>query len=188
VAALILSAVVLLVAATVPPAPPRNPAGVVADARRLIRQQRYNDAINLLEQYLETSPDDGEALTYFGAAHLYAERDFVKAQEMFERAFRAGGGASFVVNHSHESMMSGDDMTVYCRGWLDLRHDRLDFVPEEGDHGFSLAYGEVAELKQNRVKAFFHLKRGGANQNFRPRTGDERETLLILSLYKKFSR
>jgi tetratricopeptide (TPR) repeat protein len=169
-------------------APPQSSADVAFDARRLIRQQRYNDAINLLEQRLETSPDDGEALAYFGAAKLYADHDFLKAQEMFERSFRAGGGASFFVSHSHESAMSGEDITSYCRGWLHLRRGGLEFVPEDGEHGFKMPFADVVELKQNRLKTFFHLKRGGANQNFRPRTSDERETLLILALYKKFSR
>jgi tetratricopeptide (TPR) repeat protein len=168
--------------------PPQTSASVVSDARRLIQQLRYNDAINKLEQYLETSPEDGEALAYFGAANLYADREFLKAQERFEHSFRAGGGASFFIFHSHESSMSGEDITDYCRGWLHLRHNRIEFVPEEGEHGFSATYAELTEFKQNRLKTFFHIKRGSVNQNFRPRAGDERETLLILALYKKFSR
>jgi len=160
----------------------------VAQARGLIRQQHYDSAVTRLEQYLETSPDDPEALTYLATAHLYADHDYLKAEEMFERAYRAGGGASFFVFHSHESMLSGEDITSYCRGWLHLRRGGLEFVPEEGDHGFRMTYAEVTEIKQNRHKSFFHIKREGGNQNFRPRLDDERETLLILALYKKFSR
>ena len=56
------------------------------------------------------------------------------------------------------------------------------------DGTFDPSYGEVVEFKQNRHKSFFHIKRGSSNQNFRPRSGEELETLLILALYKKFSR
>jgi tetratricopeptide (TPR) repeat protein len=186
---LILSAALLLTSPPTTPGPrPQRSAEVVAAAQKLIRQQRYADAVNRLEQFLETSPEDAEALTYLAAAHLYADREYLKAQEMFVHAFRAGGGASFFVAHSHESMMSGEDLTNYCRGWLHLRRDRLEFAPDEGLHGFSVRYADVVEFKQNRHKKFFHVKLGGANQNFRPRTGEELETLLILALYKRFSR
>lgn len=183
---LLLSATLLLAAA--PTTAAQRPGDAVAEARKLIRQQRYNDAINRLEQHLEASPSDPEALTYFAAARLYADRDYLQGQEMFARAFHAGGGASFFITHSHESMMSGEDVTNYCRGWLHLRPGVIEYAPEEGGHGFRAAHNQVVEIKQNRHKTFFHVKLGGANQNFRPRTGDERETLLILALYKKFSR
>jgi len=111
-----------------------------------------------------------------------------RAREVFEASFAAGGGASFWVNHSHQTVLDGDDLTDYCRGWLNLRRGYVEFAPEEGDHGFRLTYAEVAEFKQNRNKAFFHIKRGGKNQNFRPRSADQRETLLLLILFNKFSR
>src|SRR5215211_6652734 len=115
---------------------------------------------------------------------MYADHEYLKAQEMFVRAFGAGGGASFFVTHSHESMMSGEDVTNYCRGWLHLRRGKLEFVPDEGPHGFSTPFAQVTEFKQNRHKRFFHVKLGdGPNQNFRPRSGEELETLLILALY-----
>lgn len=160
----------------------------INEARRLIRQQRYNDAINRLEEFLEGSPDHADALAYLGAAYLYADTDTARARRFFEASFNAGGGASFWVNHSHQSVLDGDDLTDYCRGWLHLRKGGVEFVPEEGEHGFRLAYGEVAEFKQNRNKKFFHLKREGKHQNFRPRTSNERETLLILALFSRFSR
>ena len=185
---LLVCAALLLPPPAAPARRPQRSAGAVAEAQKLIRQQRYADAINRLEQFLEGSPEDAEALTYLAAAHLYADREYLKAQEMFVRAFAGGGGASFFVTHSHESMMSGEDTTNYCRGWLHLRRDRLEFAPDEGMHGFSVRYADIVEFKQNRHKRFFHVKLGGANQNFRPRSGEELETLLILALYKKFSR
>ena len=185
---LLLSASLLLTPLLAPVPRAQRSAEVVAEAQKLIRQQRYTDAVNRLEQFLETSPEDAEALTYLAAAHLYADRDYLKAQEAFTSAFRTGGGASFFVTHSHESMMSGEDVTDYCRGWLHLRRDRVEFTPDEGMHGFSVRFTDIVEFKQNRHKSFFHIKLGGANQNFRPRTKEELETLLILALYKRFSR
>ena len=184
--ALIISAALVFSAPTAPRA--QHSSEVVKAAQGLIRQQRYDEAISRLEQLLETSPEDPDALTYLATARLYVDHDYVKAEGMFERALRAGGGASFLITHSHESMMSGGDVTDYCRGWLHLRRDHIEFVPEEGDHGFQVTYGEVVEFKQNRHKSFFHIKHGSSNQNFRPRSGEELETLLILALYKKFSR
>jgi tetratricopeptide (TPR) repeat protein len=185
---LLISTIFLFTAPIASRAALKGPSDIINDAQRLIRQQRYDDAINRLEQYLETSPGDAEALTYLATAHLYAGHDYLRGQEMFEHAFRVGGGASFFVTHSHESVLSGGDVTDYCRGWLHLRRGRIEFVPEDGSHGFRVPYAEVVEIKQNRHKAFFHVKIGGANQNFRPRAGGELETLLILALYKKFSR
>lgn len=186
---LLVSAAILFAPAPAPRLPQR-PAEVVNEAQKLIRQQRYADAVNRLEQFLETSPADPEALTYIATARMYSDREYLKAQEAFTQAFRAGGGASFFVTHSHESMLSGEDTTNYCRGWLHLRRGKLEYVPDgEAGHGFSVPFAEIVEFKQNRHKRFFHVKLGpGPNQNFRPRSGEELETLLILALYKRFSR
>lgn len=184
--ALILSALLLL--ASAPTTSTQKSKDVVAEAQRLIRQQRFNDAVNRLELFLETTPSDAEALAFYGTAQMYADRDFLKAQQTFEASFSAGGGASFWVNHSHQSSFDGDDLTDYCRGWLHLRKEGVEYVPDEGDHGFRMPYSDIAEFKQNRFKTFFHIKREGKHQNFRPRTAEQRETLLILVLYKKFAR
>jgi tetratricopeptide (TPR) repeat protein len=184
--ALLISAA--LVFSSPPTARAQHTSDAVKAAQVLIRQQRYDEAISRLEQLLETSPEDPDALTYLATARLYVDHDYVKAEEMFEHAFRAGGGASFLVTHSHESMMSGEAVMDYCRGWLHLRRGGIEFVPEEGTHGFQMPFGAVVEFKQNRHKSFFHIKHDSSNQNFRPRSGEELETLLILALYKKFSR
>jgi tetratricopeptide (TPR) repeat protein len=166
-------------------APTATPAAV---ALEMIRQLHYNEAINRLEQILETSPRDAEALTYMATAHLYAGRDFLQAEKEFEAAFQAGGGATFFVNHSHEKINT-NDMVDYCRGWLHLRKDGVEFVPVEGTHGFHVAYADIEEMKQNHLsKSLFHIKFKGVSQNFRGRTGDESEALLILALSKKFAR
>jgi len=148
----------------------------------------YNEATNRLEEILETEPRNPEALTYLATVHLYAKHDYLAAEKEFEAAFQAGGGATFFVNHSHEKINT-NDMVDYCRGWLHLRKDGVEFVPTEGTHGFRLTYAQVEEIKQNRLsKALFHIRFNGTSQNFRGRTGDESEALLILALYKKFAR
>jgi tetratricopeptide (TPR) repeat protein len=154
----------------------------------LIHRQKYNEAITRLEQVLEKNPADGEALTYMATANLYHDLNFTKAQKEFTEAFKAGGGATFFVTHSHEKF-AGDDIVDYCRGWLHLRLDGGEFVPIDGSHGFKFRYNEVEEFKQNRFsKAVFHIKVGGKSQNFRGRSNGDLEPLLIIALYKSFAR
>jgi hypothetical protein len=154
----------------------------------LIYRQRYNEAITRLEQVLEKNPANGEALTYMATANLYHDLNFTKAQKEFAEAFKAGGGATFFVTHSHEKLNT-DDVVDYCRGWLHLRPDGVEFVPTEGSHGFKARYNEVEEVKRNRLsKKFFHIKVGGKSQNFRGRSSSDLEPLLIIALYKSFAR
>jgi len=167
------------------PQAPKSPTNVALD---LIRRQQYNDAITRLELVLETNPQNPDALTYLATAHLYHDLDFSKAKRDFEEALKAGGGATFFVTHSHEKI-STDDIVDYCRGWLHLRRDSVEFLPTEGAHGFKLKYAEITEFKQNRFsKTVFHIKVGEKNQNFRGRSANELESLLILALYRSFSR
>jgi tetratricopeptide (TPR) repeat protein len=166
----------------------QNPPNSTSAALELIRQQRYNDALNILEQVLEATPAQPEALAYLGTVHLYAFHDFLKAQKLFEESFRAGGGATFWVSHSHENLGTGE-LADYCRGWLHLRKGELEFAPVNEEHGFRLANSEIKEFKQNRaVRRLFHVRSNKKTYDFRPRTGDTREIWLILILYKKFNR
>lgn len=154
---------------------------------KLIYRQKYNLAITQLEQVLEKNPADGEALTYLATANLYQNLDFSKAKKEFDAAFKAGGGATFFVTHSHEHFSTGD-VVDYCRGWLHLRGTGLEFVPIEGNHHFKAGYNEVEEFKVNRLsKKVFHLKVADKNQNFRGRSNSEIEPLLIIALYKSFA-
>lgn len=154
----------------------------------LIYRQQYNEAINQLEQILEAQPGNAEALTYMATANLYQARDFGRAQKVFEAAFKAGGGATFFVNHSHESLTT-TDVVDYCRGWLHLRRGVIEFVPVEGSHGFKLNLSQVQEFKRNRLtKKAFHIKFEEKNQNFRGRTNTDVEALLIVALYNNFAR
>ena len=153
----------------------------------LIYRQKYNEAITRIEQVLEREPANPEALTYLATANLYQTLEFTKAQKEFEEAFKAGGGATFFVSHSHE-VFTTDDIAAYCRGFLHLRKDGLEFVPIEGTHGLKVQFSQVKEFKQNRLsKKAFHIKIGGKSQNFQGRTNTELEALLIIALYKSFA-
>ncbi|MDX6575498.1 MAG: hypothetical protein QOE96_1451 [Blastocatellia bacterium] len=165
---------------------PANP--ILAGIQDFIYRQKYNEAITRLEQVLEKNPGNGEALTYMATANLYHDLNFIKAQKEFEEAFKAGGGATFFVTHSHEKFNT-DDVVDYCRGWLHLRGNGIEFAPTEGGHGFKLKFNEVEEFKQNRLaKTVFHIKVGGRSQNFRGRSNSDLEPLLIIALYKSFAR
>lgn len=166
---------------------PANPAPLTG-ILDLIYRQKYNEAITRLEQVLEKNPGNGEALTYMATVNLYHDLNFTKAQKEFGQAFKAGGGATFFVTHSHEKFNT-EDVVDYCRGWLHLRADGVEFAPTEGGHGFKLKYNEVEEFKQNRLsKTVFHIKVGGKSQNFRGRSNSDLEPLLIIALYKSFAR
>ena len=155
---------------------------------KLIDRQSYNDAIARLEEILERDPRNAEALTYMATANLYQRRDFSKALEEFKQAFKAGGGATFFVAHSHEKVTTAD-VVDYCRGWLHLRKDGVEFVPSEGTHGFKCRYSDVEEFERNKLsKKVFHIKCGGKTQNFRGRSNTDLEPLLIVALYKSFTQ
>lgn len=159
-----------------------------AAALDLIYRQKYNDAINRLEQILEREPENSEALTYLATTNLYQTLDFIRAQREFEDAFQAGGGATFFVTHAHEALATGD-VVDYCRGWLHLRHNRIQYVPLDGTHALDLTYSQVQEFKRNKVtKRSFHIKVDGKNQNFRGRSNSDTEALLIVALYNSFAR
>ena len=137
----------------------------------LIYGQKYDDAITTLEEVLERDPKNAEALTDMATANLYLHRNF-----------------TFVVTHSHEKFNT-DYIADYCRGWLHLRKNGIEFVPIEGTHGFKLRYADIEEFKINRLsKRAFHIKFNQKSQNFYTRTNSEFEPLLIIALHKSFTR
>lgn len=154
----------------------------------LIYRQKYDDAITRLEEILERDPHNADALTYMATANLYQTLNIGQAQKQFEEAFKAGGGATFFVSHSHERFTTGADVD-YCRGWLHLRPGTVEFVPLDGPHGFKLKYSEIEELKRNKLsKKAFHIKAGKDTFNFRGRTNSDDEALLVVALYNTFAR
>jgi len=182
----ILSLVVIVILAGPAPLVTQGPPNAIAKARELIQQARYDAAIGRLEEVLEAEPNHPDALMYMGTAILYSERDYLKAKEWFEKSFRAGGGAAFLVSHSHEVLSTGD-LADTCRGWLFLRKGEAEFASDKSEHAFRLSHSEIKEFKQNRLtRQMFHIEREKKNFNFRPRSGEEGEVLLILALYKKF--
>jgi len=173
-----------------PPPPASKASQAVADASVAMLNGRYDHAIDKLEQLLAVTPDDPEALTYRATARLYKQGDFLKAKKYFEEAIGKGGGASFVVSHSHEvSAMSIGNPNDYCRGWLHLRKGEVRFVPDRGEHRFNIPFSDVVEFKHNRMPKLFHIKTAeDINYNFSPRSRDERESLLIVVMYQKLSQ
>lgn len=157
-------------------------------AKEFIRQHRYDQATNKLEEVLERSSNHAEALMYLGTVYLYKDLDHLKAMKWFENSLKLGGGAAFLVQHSHPTF-GGNQLADYCRGWLILRGDEVEFTPDNGTHGFRESPADLKEFKQNRLQqSMFHIKRQDSNFNFHPFTGGEDEALLIMAMYKKLSR
>lgn len=161
-------------------------SSVGATVLNLIQGQKYNEAITQLEQILEREPGNSDALTYMATTNLYMSRNFFKAQTDFKEAFKAGGGATFFVTHSHE-MFTTSDVVDYCRGWLHLRKNTVEFSPTDGSHGFKLQVDQITEFAINKLsKKAFHIKAGGKSQNFRGRSNTDLEPILIVALFKNF--
>jgi tetratricopeptide (TPR) repeat protein len=160
----------------------------VSSAREMIKQQKYNDAISLLEQILEQRPESADALSLLATSYMYTTHDFLKTLTRFQDAFKSGGYALFWVSHSHEKLGTSE-LADYCRGWLYLRANEVEFAPEKSDHGFRLSYSQIQEVAQNKVsKRLFHIKDSTRTYNFRPRSGEESEVMLVVALYKKRSK
>lgn len=154
----------------------------------MVKQQRYNDAINILEQVVEQNPSHAEAISLLATSQMYATHDFVKALAGFEDALKLGGYAALWVSHSHEKLGTSE-LADYCRGWLYLRKDGVEFTPQNSDHGFQITYSQIEEFAQNKLaRRLFHIKYSNKTYNFRPRSGEESEVLLVVAVYKKHSK
>ncbi|MDX2033595.1 MAG: tetratricopeptide repeat protein [Blastocatellia bacterium] len=154
-----------------------------------IVEARYKDAVSELEQLLTESPQDQEAAIYLATARAYLEKDALKAREFLEEGVSKGGGASFVVRHSHEvTFFSEGDPNDYCRGWLHFRKGEILFAPEHGAHGFRVPFSEVSEVKKIR-KLILEIKmKKDISYKFSPRSRLETEVLLIMILHQRLSR
>src|SRR5262249_54046572 len=117
-------------------------AGRISSAREMVKQRRYQDAINALEDILDKRPAQADAVSLLAASNMYSSGDFVRALGSFEEAIKAGGYAIFWVSHSHEKIGTSE-LADYCRGWLYIRANEIEFVPDNSDHGFRLVYTEV---------------------------------------------
>lgn len=166
----------------------------VAEAMTAIVNTRFDYAIEKLEQVLAATPGDTEALSLLATARAYKETDTMKAKQHFLDAIGKGGGASFIVSHSHEvSLMSMGDPNDYCRGWLHLRKGQVFFVADNGAHSFTMPAADIKEFKQNRMPKLFHIEPRNEKQyaeknyNFAPRSRDDRETLLIVIMFQKLA-
>jgi hypothetical protein len=163
---------------------PASPA--VLAAAELIVQGQYDESAAQLEQILVETPDEKEAAIYLATARAAREKDSLRARELLEEGLRRGGGASFIVRHSHEStLMSLGDPNDYCRGWLHFRHGEMIFAPRNSEHGVRIPFSAVSEFKQ--IKKYLVQVQVGKD-NFAPRNRDERDALQLVIMYQKVSR
>jgi len=116
----------------------------------LIRKQRYDDAINVLEQILEVNANNTEAIAYMGAAQSYSQLRIENAQKFYEKSLQSGGQAIFWVNYTKETLFGGN-IEDDSRGWLRLRKGEIEFSPVDGNSIEPLRFSpsQIKEIKQN---------------------------------------
>ncbi|MCC6743886.1 MAG: hypothetical protein IT175_08495 [Acidobacteria bacterium] len=159
----------------------------IAGARDAIVRGKYAYAAEDLEE-LARRDTSGEARTYLATARMYRDRRFYDSLEDFGEAFAAGGGASFIVAHSHEVMSDAEVVNV-CRGWLHFRSGRVEFESSESGHAFAVTAAEVREVDTNRLaRGLFHIRIGDRKWNFRTRTATRDEAQLVVAIYSKCVR
>jgi hypothetical protein len=169
-------------------------ASLTEKALEAIEKGQFNLAVNLLEEVWEADQSDPVVAEHLGLAYLYADRNPNKAKELMEAAIKLGGRASFVMQHAHErltviSMGTSD----YCPGRLSISPDKLTFTAKIPEHSFTIAAGELKEIKKNqwfgRSEAVYHIETLDKRKfNLRPRTWSEGETKLVLYFINKYIR
>lgn len=160
----------------------------VASARDAIERGRYEIAVEDLMELSGGGKTNPEALTFLATARMYRDRRFYDSFKEFGGAFAAGGGASFVVAHSHEALSDAEVVNV-CRGWLHLRLGTVEFESSESGHSFRVASADIEEIEPNKLsKSLFHVRTGGKVWNFRPRTATKDESQLVSLVFNKFVR
>jgi len=157
---------------------------------------RYRDAINLLEEAWESSPEDPVICENLALALLYGERDFSRSLRLMEKALERGGQATFLVQHVHEKGVSALSQTAtnYCPGKLSVRKGQVAFISStEPGHSFVLPGGSIREVRPNRIvgaaEAGFHIRTEKKEVlNFSPRSGSDPERTLIMELISQYAR
>jgi hypothetical protein len=160
----------------------------IASARDAIERGRYANAVEDLEELVATGGQKAELLTFLATARMYRDRRFYDSLAEFGDAFEAGGGASFLVAHSHEALSDSEVVDV-CRGWLHLRSGTVEYQSSDSGHSFRVTSAEIGEFETNRLsKSIFHVRIGGKVWNFRPRTARKDEAQLVTTVFEKFVR
>jgi hypothetical protein len=156
-----------------------------------LEQGKYTAALNALEEVWEQDQSDPAVAENLAMAYLYAEKDAPKARSLAEHAIRAGGKASFLVQHPHEKVgfLSGD-MADFCAGRIRISKDQLIFTSKDPRHSFVINAGGLKEIKANRLygseRGMYHLQTTDKRKyNFRPRNWSQEEQELMLRLVKQ---
>ena len=167
-------------------------AELTAKGIAYLDQGKFNDAVNALEQVWEQDQSDPAVAENLGMAYLYADHDLAKAKALAQKAIKAGGKASFLVQHPHEKIgfVSGDT-AEFCSGRLSVSRDRMVFTSKEPAHSFVVMKGQLKEIQANKVygsgRGMYHVRTADKkNYNFRPRSGSEQEQELILLFVNEY--
>lgn len=169
-------------------------AALTEKALEAIEKGRFTAAVNLLEEVWESDQSDPAVAENLGLAYLYADRSPNKAKQLMEDAIALGGRASFLMQHAHERLSAiSAETNDYCVGRLSVYRDKLTFTAKIPEHSFTIAAGELKEIKKNkwfgRGEAVYHIETLDKRKyNLRPRTWSEGETRLVLFFIDKYIR
>jgi len=159
---------------------PRTPSSdymsLTTQAQQAMGQGNAQGSIQLLQQAIAMSPDTPRAYDMLGFSYLYLAGDPAQAEQAYRNSIRHGGGATFRLAHDHNGTFAN-----YCNAVLQISVDKVTLTSQA--HVFTIAKGEIREVKNNRMPGFipgirnnlalvnaksFHIKAGNKTYNLAP--------------------
>jgi hypothetical protein len=158
---------------------------------------QYDRAAGKLEEIWQEDQSDASVAENLVIAYLNGLERLThpeveeKARELLHSALRAGGSATFLVQHSHGrfGFMDGKVITDYCGGRLSIGRGRLIYVAQARKgieaHSFDLNADEI-RVKGPDGAGTFTIKSKDKNYVMVPRSRIKPDAGLIMSILKKF--
>ncbi len=118
--------------------------GLTNQAQQAMAQNNAQGAIQLLQQAIAMSPDTPRAYDMLGYSFLYLAGDPAQAEQAYRKSIAHGGGATFRLAHDHNGTFAN-----YCNAVLQISAGKVTLTSQA--HTFSIAKGEIREVKNNKM-------------------------------------
>jgi len=125
-------------------------ASLKSQAFDLFDRGRYSEVAGRLEEVWEQDHSDARVAEYLAMGYLYGEKDVKKAKALMQESLKAGGLATFLVQHSHErglGLLGSDVMNNYCSGRISVAPGKMSFIADSGDHSATFAAADLKEFR-----------------------------------------